>query len=233
MKFMKKTKNANVYLALFICLASVAVAAAVSLPPKDSSGTPEEADFERVTIIWSEAETQPATAEVDVIITGISDERITEETTEEAKENKPFEGEFALPMGTHILKDFSNGEMVQSKTTGDWRVHNGIDFGGTKGNDVKAVADGKITGVTDDPFWGTVVEIDHGNSMVIRYCGLAQNSTLPVGSRIEKNDRIGALGGIPIESGDGDHLHIEVLIGGKYADPLAALNRTGLRSIAE
>jgi len=233
MKFKKKIKNANIYLALFICLAAVAVGAAVSLPVQNTSGTPEEADFERITVVWSESATEPETHGVDVRITGIGDERTTLTTAAEAEENLPFKGEFALPMGTHILKDYSNGEMVESKTTGDWRVHNGIDFGGTKGNDVNAAADGKIISVTADPFMGTVVEIDHGNSMVIRYCGLAENSALPEGSRIEKGDRIGALGAVPIESGDGDHLHLEVLVDGKYADPLAALNKTGLRKIAQ
>lgn len=232
MKFKKKIKNANVYLALFISLAAVAIGAAVSIPVNNGSGTPEEADFERVTVRWSESATVPETDEVNIRITGISDERTTEAATS-PEENKPFEGEFNLPMGTHILKDFSNGEMVESRTMGDWRVHNGVDFGGTKGNDVTAVADGKILSVANDDFYGTVVEVDHGNGMTVRYCGLAANSTLPEGSRIEKGDRIGALGSIPIEASDGEHLHLEVLIEGKYADPLAALNRTGLREITQ
>ena len=126
-----------------------------------------------------------------------------------------------------IIKDFSNGEMVESKTMGDWRVHNGVDFGGSAGNEVVAVAKGKITKVEDDIFWGTVVEIDHGNGMTVRYCGLKEGSCLPEGTEVEKYDKIGSLGHIPVEISDEDHLHLEVMIDGEYVDPLKALNKVG------
>jgi murein DD-endopeptidase MepM/ murein hydrolase activator NlpD len=130
-------------------------------------------------------------------------------------------------MGTDIIKDFSNGEMVESKTMGDWRVHNGVDFGGSAGNEVVAVSKGKITSVTDDSFWGTIVEIDHGNGMTVRYCGMKEGSCLPEGTEVEKYDKIGSLGHIPVEISENDHLHLEVMIDGKYVDPLKALNKVG------
>ena len=217
----RKIKNANIYAALGICIVAVAVAAVISLGP-ESKPTVEDTGFSRFTISWSdsfEEETLPQTHAVDIGVTGIPDERESQTVTEKKIES------FALPMGNDIIRDFSGGEMVFSKTMGDWRVHNGVDFGGAAGNSVDAVADGKITKIYDDMFWGTVVEIDHGNSMTVRYCGLKKGTTLPEGALVKKSEKIGTLGNIPVESAEGDHLHLEVTVDGKTVDPLEALGK--------
>lgn len=223
----KLKKYPNIYLALFVCLLAVGVGSVVGLVNRNSDKNRE--DFSRITVEWSIENEPPLTDEANIGISGIADERIytVPETTEKIEENKPYSGNFALPMGSDIIKDFSNGEMVQSKTMGDWRVHNGVDFGGSAGNEVVAVGDGKIVTVYDDSFWGTVVEIDHGNGMTARYCGLKSGSCLPEGSEVKKYDKIGSLGHIPIEISDEDHLHLEILIDGEHVDPLKALNKVG------
>jgi murein DD-endopeptidase MepM/ murein hydrolase activator NlpD len=220
-------KYPNIYLALFICLVAVAVGSVVGLTNRDSAD--ENTDFSRFTVEWSVENEPPLTDEANIGISGIADERIftVPETTQKIEENKPFSGNFALPMGTDIIKDYSNGEMVQSKTMGDWRVHNGVDFAGSAGNEVVAVGEGKIVSVYDDSFWGTVVEIDHGNGMTAKYCGLKSGSCLPEGSEVKKYDKIGSLGHIPVEISDEDHLHFEILIDGENVDPLKALNKVG------
>lgn len=220
-------KYPNIYIALAVCLVAAGIGAAIGVARMPEPAA--ETGFERVTVQWSVGETaQPLTEEANIGVSGIADERIyIEPTTEEIEENKPFSGNFALPMGTDIIKDYSNGEMVESKTMGDWRVHNGVDFGGSAGNDVVAVSSGKVTKVYDDSFWGTVVEIDHGNGMTVRYCGMKNGSTLPEGTEVEKYDKIGSLGHIPVEISEEDHLHLEVLVDGEYVDPLKALNKVG------
>ena len=219
----KKIKNGNIYAAFGICVVAVAVAAVISLTPSES-GVSEDSGFSRVSISWSERWTEPETKAVDIGVTGIRDNRV-EETESVTESNKPYSGKFALPMGNDIIKDYSNGEMVLSKTMGDWRVHNGVDFGGATGNAVDAVDDGIITKIYEDSFWGTVAEVDHGNGMIVKYCGLKNGSTLPENSRVTKGEKIGSLGKIPVESADGDHLHLEVMIDGKTVDPLEALNK--------
>lgn len=220
----KKNKNANIYTALGICVVALAVASVISLVP-DKTKTAEETGFTRVSIKWSERsveQTEPETAAVDIGVTGIEDVR---RISEPATENKPFKGKFILPMGNDIIKDFSNGEMVYSRTMKDWRVHNGVDFAGASGNRVDAVADGEITAVYDDSFLGTVVEVDHGNGMTVSYCGLKKGTTLAEGVFVKGGEKIGTLGTVPAESADGDHLHLEIKVDGKTVDPLAALNR--------
>lgn len=224
----KFKKSPNIYLALFACLLAVGIGTVAALR-EDSVSTVEPQEFSRVTIEWSVEETSvPLTDEVNIGVSGIADERIYSTTeTEPIEKNKPYSGNFALPMGTDIMKDFSNGEMVESKTMGDWRVHNGVDFAGSAGNDVVAVANGTITKVYDDSFWGTVVEIDHGNGMTARYCGLKSGSCLQEGAEVEMYDKIGSLGHIPVEIADEDHLHLEILIDSENVDPLKALNKVG------
>lgn len=219
-------KYPNIYLALSVCLIAVAVGSAVGLKQRTVTDTSEET-FRRITAApQSEYYTVPLTDEANIGISGIADERELT-ATEKIESNKPFSGNFALPMGTDIIKDYSNGEMVKSKTMGDWRIHNGVDFGGSAGNEVCAVADGTVTKVYDDSFWGTVVEIDHGNGMTAKYCGMKSGSCLPEGSEVKKYDKIGTLGHIPVEISDEDHLHLEILIDGENVDPLKALNKVG------
>lgn len=131
---------------------------------------------------------------------------------------------FVLPLGGTVDKAFSNGEMVQSKTMGDWRAHNGVDFRGAVGDPVIAVNNGIVKAVYDDVLWGTVVEIDHGKGLLARYCGLGKGSTVEVGARVKINDRIGNLGAIPIESADEVHLHFETRQDGKAVDPFEAMD---------
>lgn len=86
--------------------------------------------------------------------TGVADERGTEQEQTAAPTERETQADyFMLPLGTKINKDFSNGEMVESKTMGDWRVHSGIDFAAKKGDDVKAVGAGTVLSVENDSMW--------------------------------------------------------------------------------
>ena len=217
----KKWKYPNLYLAAGLCLLAMTVGAAVDAKTnREQKASEEAATFTRVTASWTVQPTDAAAAPA----TDVADPRGAAAAVTVAP-NKPFSGDFQLPMGSDIHKPFSGGEPVYSETMGDWRVHNGTDFAGSVGNDVHAAAAGKVLRVYDDSFWGTVMEIDHGNGLVLRYCGLQSGSCLPEGSEVEKGARIAALGHIPLEM-ETDHLHLEALIDGEYTDPMAALNKS-------
>ncbi|MBQ3603899.1 MAG: M23 family metallopeptidase [Clostridia bacterium] len=166
---------------------------------------------------------------IETKITVMPTENVTEsepiaETTQ-ATDNLPYTGSFTLPLGTEILKDYSDGEMVSSKTMGDWRIHNGIDFTGKDGSEIFAIQHGTVTDVYEDEMWGTVIVIDHGNDIVAKYCGMKKDSTVQKGDAVSKGQTVGKLGTIPIEQADGAHLHLEITVNGKNVDPLAAMNR--------
>lgn len=179
------------------------------------------------------------TVAVGDIITGIPDERYTETPPASDVEqiNEPESDEtsaateytvqraanFVMPLEAQMSKAFSNGQMIQSKTMGDWRTHNGSDFAASLGTPVKAVNNGIVKSVYDDVLWGTVVMIDHGDGLLVKYCGLGKGSTVSAGEKIKINDKVGNLGNIPAEAADDVHLHIEMLQDNGYIDPMSIL----------
>lgn len=226
-------KSKGLYITAALCIA--AAGAGVWGAVGGLNTNKEDATAERTTINWNIGYSEPATqleTQANNPIKNVPDTRnnttskAAEQTTENDK-NTPYTGYYALPMGTNITKDYSAGEMVKNTTTNDWRVHSGIDFGGAKGNDVLAIQDGTVTKVYKDSLWGNVVEIDHGKSLTAKYCGLADSSLPKVGDKVRQFDHIGTLGEIPVESADGDHLHLEITVGGKTVDPLEAMNKLG------
>lgn len=140
--------------------------------------------------------------------------------------SQPYKGYFQFPLSEVVDKDFSAGNLVYSITMGDYRSHNGTDFNGLAGDNVHAICDGTVLSVTKDELWGTVVEVDHANAMVGRYAGF-KTTALKSGDQIKRGDTMGTLGGIPIESSDGSHLHLELHINNKLVNPMEAMNKLG------
>ncbi len=134
---------------------------------------------------------------------------------------------FVLPISGEMINTFSAGELVLDKTMKDWRTHNGVDFAAKAGTPVKAVTDGTVTKVYSDSMWGTVVEITHANGMVSRYCSLTDAVTVAEGDAVEIGEVIGCVGDTALaEVGLPTHLHFEVLVDGKYVDPMEAIQKS-------
>ena len=162
-------------------------------------------------------------------LTNIPDTReATEENkeTEKDKYNKPYRDYYCLPFGNQIIKDYSNMNPVYSKTLGDWRTHNGIDFSGEAGGAVVAISYGEVISIYEDTLFGTCVLIDHGNGVTAKYCGLNKD-TLNVRehSAVKSEDIIGYLGEIPCEKQEGAHLHFEITHNGELVEPLELMGK--------
>ena len=233
-----KFRAGAVYAVLALCVAGVGIATWYSTSAKLLPDAQDETTTEGITakIAADELTTVPEpgmTTSPDLSEDATPEnngdaENVTEEggvAVLASKDSVARAETFSLPLEAGIAKAYSNGEMVQSKTMGDWRVHNGVDFKGTVGDAVKAINNGVVKAVYDDVLWGTVVEIDHGQGMVAKYCGLGKGSTPEVGEKVKINDRVGNLGTIPIESADDVHLHLEILQDGKAVEPLAAMGK--------
>lgn len=233
-----KFRAGAVYAVLALCVAGVGIAtwystSAKLLPDAQSETTTEgitaKIDADELTTVPDPGMTTSPDLSEDATPENNGDaENVTEEggvAVLASKDSVARAETFSLPLEAGIAKAYSNGEMVQSKTMGDWRVHNGVDFKGTVGDAVKAINNGVVKAVYDDVLWGTVVEIDHGQGMIAKYCGLGKGSTPEVGEKVKINDRVGNLGTIPIESADDVHLHLEILQDGKAVEPLAAMGK--------
>ncbi len=189
---------------------------------KDSVYLTEEPEFEVRQNITNVPDTRTEETEKEETTT----EKEAISTTEIGKYAVPYEDYFVLPLGTDILKDYSPDTPSYNATMGDWRTHNGVDFKGVEGDQVKAVAYGKVSLIYEDTLYGTVIEIDHGNGVTAKYCGF-NGDTVEVkqGSTVEAGDLLGYLGVVPSEKTDLSHLHFEIIYNGKNVDPLELMNK--------
>lgn len=129
---------------------------------------------------------------------------------------------FTLPVNGQITKGYSETALQYSSTFGDMRLHTGIDIKCEKNAQIKSSASGTVTDIKDDSAFGKIVTIDHGDGIVLNYCGL-NSISVKVGQKVSGGDIIGTIGSIPCESSDGVHLHLTALIEGKISSPMKAL----------
>ncbi len=119
-----------------------------------------------------------------------------------------------------IIKAYSEGKPVKSKTMGDWRVHNGIDIAAEQGSEIAAPADGKIIRAEMNPLMGYTVSVDHGNNTVSTLYNLAQEERVTVGQTVKAGDIIGTAGNTAkTEMLEDAHVHVEVTKDGEYVNP--------------
>ena len=64
---------------------------------------------------------------------------------------------FILPVEGAVTNPYSQGELVKSKTLGEWRTHDGIDLAAADGTPVVSIADGLVEAVREDARWGNTV----------------------------------------------------------------------------
>lgn len=131
----------------------------------------------------------------------------------------PYQSYYMMPLSNGVMKAYSS-ELVYSETMKDWRVHEGVDFIGQKGEKVKAINDGTVTKIESDPLWGTIIVIDHGGGLVARYCGVAANTLVKEGDKVKMGNDIGIIGEVPLEAVEQYHLHLQIFVNEKSVDPL-------------
>ena len=106
--------------------------------------------------------------------------------------------------------------------TGEEGFHKGLDFAGTAGEPVVAVAAGIVTWAGDRSGYGTLVEINHGNGYITRYAH-NESTLVAVGQSVTRGERIALMGSTGHSTGP--HVHFEVLHNGTQIDPLIFVKR--------
>ena len=115
---------------------------------------------------------------------------------------------------------FSSGFGYRSHPlTGKPQFHNGLDIAAASGTPVIAAADGVITEMTKDPFFGNMIVIEHqASQMKTLYGHLKKHADgLQVGHEVERDDIIGYVGNSGRSTGT--HLHYGVYAKGRWQNP--------------
>ena len=94
--------------------------------------------------------------------------------------------------------------------------HQGVDFTGGPGSDVKAVAGGVVTFAGTSGAYGKMVEIEHGEGISTRYAH-HEAAHVERGDIVKKGQTIALLGSTGRSTGP--HVHFEVLKDGRRFDP--------------
>ncbi len=92
---------------------------------------------------------------------------------------------------------------------------------GRVGQAIDAADSGKVVHASSAGAYGNMIEIAHGDGTRTRYAHLSAIG-VKKGERVERGQRIGALGNTGNSSGP--HLHFEVLVDGDQVNPQRFLN---------
>ncbi len=131
---------------------------------------------------------------------------------------------FILPVFGKVIFEFAEDKLVYSPTLEDWRTHSGVDLAADRGTPVKAVADGIVYEVKNDPRFGITILLDHQNGIKTVYSNLASDKTVVPNQKIKQGDIIGSIGNTSsFESAEQPHLHFEVLKNNIPVNPSAYL----------
>ena len=147
-------------------------------------------------------------------------ETAVEETVSVGLFGKTKEVGMLKPVQGELLKPYSDGKPVKSKTMGDWRVHNGVDIRAAQGEEVLAPADGEIIQARMDGLTGATISIRHGNDTVSTVYNLENTEKVSVGQKVKAGDVIGTAGSTAKnELLEEPHIHFEVQVKGAYVNP--------------
>ena len=199
-------KGRGFYLVLAFCLLATGVAAWTAWA---GSSTPNTLENPPISSNISSSKTDDGSQ----VQQNISSEPYTSEETESEEEELPpapvVANNFVYPLSGAVMKGFSHDELVYSATYGDLRLHTALDIECEEGSAVAACGNGVVVAIIDDPTLGLYVEIDHGNNIVARYCGLSDNLSVAEGNIVSAGTKLGLIGDMPSECADECHLHLE------------------------
>lgn len=135
---------------------------------------------------------------------------------------KPKPTSFVAPLVGVVAKEHSLEMPVFSATLNEWRVHTGIDIAAEDGAEVYAGADGVVTKVYYDNYYGNSVELTHPDGIVSVYSNLdAETINVREGDEVSVGARLGKIGDTSLtELADEPHLHFSVKVNGVTVNPL-------------
>lgn len=141
----------------------------------------------------------------------------------------PEPRKYVWPVSGEIINGFAGDKLIWCNALSQWQTHPAIDIAGTMGESVAACCDGVVKDAYDDPLWGNVIEIDHGEGIVSVYSNLSTLNLVEAGQKISCGETISAIGqSAPIEGDMAAHLHFALLKNGKAIDVQRFMTEKGI-----
>lgn len=125
------------------------------------------------------------------------------------------------PVYGRITSSF--GEVRFSPSSGGTRPHMGIDISAPIGTPIVAPADGIVLSAGREAEYGLLICVDHGHGFTTMY-GHLKGIRVKPGDRVKTGEMLGTVG--TTGNTTGPHLHYEVRIHGRPANPFSYLTQT-------
>jgi murein DD-endopeptidase MepM/ murein hydrolase activator NlpD len=128
------------------------------------------------------------------------------------------------PEGRPVAKGFISSYFGERADPFDGleAFHKGVDFAGSVGSPVTAVAAGVVTWAGERTGYGKLVEINHGDGFTTRYAH-NERTLVTVGQTVKRGESVALMGSTGRSTGP--HVHFEVLRNGRQVDPLSFIGR--------
>ena len=203
------------YIVLAVCMVVIGIAAYSAMESASPNTVQEESreSEQNSIVIPSVPATLPQSSNLPVTY---------EEPDTSSVEDVDGEGEapyFLEPISGTVTKHFSNTALQYSKTFNDMRIHTGTDITPADATVVVAANSGTVKSVEENTVYGTVITIDHGEGVVLKYCGV-KNVTVQKADMVDAGEIIAEIGTVNNECADNPHLHLELILNGELADPM-------------
>lgn len=197
----------------------------------DYQASSEAPDEQQTAELPSEMDDSQQTAQSDAVTDETQTASAGEEQPEDATQtaassvSTPSTPEsFVAPLSSMtVTQPFSCGELVKSKTLGEWRTHDGLDLAAADGEDVLSIADGLVEAVEKNARWGNTVTVNYGDYTAYYY-GLGDTISVQAGESVTAGQKIGVAGNSSlVESEEVPHVHIGIQKEGSWVDPALLL----------
>lgn len=225
------------YIVLFLCVAAIGISGYIIINSNFGDDTEQSRLATQTSVIVTavpdktateDQATPPAVQDVigdtKLVVDSPAVDDALVESDDSKSEAQSVSETIVWPLSGEVTKNFSIDALVYNKTMNDWRVHNGIDISADVGTNVCSVEAGTISDIYDDPFMGTTVVVDHGNSTMSVYSNLLATPTVSVGDNVEAGQVIGAVGLTALaEISESPHLHLEIIENNEDINPIEFL----------
>jgi murein DD-endopeptidase MepM/ murein hydrolase activator NlpD len=222
-KFIEFIEKKGFYIALLFCVTVIGVTAYVTSLGNSNYPQPDNNAINKGSV--NATCTPNKKTAIDVPVQGDITKKIpTPKPTDSNTSKKSTNQKFILPVSGSVVFDYAQDKLVYSTTLDEWCSHSGVDLAADKGALVKAVADGVVSDIKNDPRFGVVIIIDHQNGLKSLYANLSSSDMVSPNQKVTQGMIIGSVGSSStIEMAEPAHLHFEVLKNNKIVNPVTYL----------